>query len=75
MSLRDHVVIIGCGRVGRYVVEVLSCLGLPCLVIEPDAGRVIYPELEGGLQLLSQLLVRLGYSEQDVLQYTQGRSG
>jgi CPA2 family monovalent cation:H+ antiporter-2 len=148
--LRDHVVIIGCGRVGRYVVEVLLHLEQSCLVIELDAGRVaelrhggiptlygdaansdillhahlaearvvivtlsdepaaessvatvhdmapqvpllvrattkesvrrlltlgastvIYPELEGGLQLLGRVLVRLGYSEQEVLQYTQ----
>lgn len=149
-SLQDHVVLIGYGRVGRYLVDVLSHVALPCLVIEQDAGKivelqqqtiptlygdaansdilshahlpqaravvvtlpdeaaaescvaavhdmapyvpllarattqesvhrlftlgartVIYPELEGALQLLDQLLVCLGYSEQEIQQYTQ----
>lgn len=37
---RDHVVVIGCGRVGQQVVRVLSHLGIPRLVVELDAGRV-----------------------------------
>jgi CPA2 family monovalent cation:H+ antiporter-2 len=35
------------------------------------ARTVIYPELEGALQLLDQLFVCLGYSEQEIQLYTQ----
>jgi CPA2 family monovalent cation:H+ antiporter-2 len=35
-----HVVVVGCGRVGRHVVEVLGRLGVPCLVVDVDAERV-----------------------------------
>jgi monovalent cation:H+ antiporter-2, CPA2 family len=44
-SLRDHVVVIGCGRVGKHIVDVLGHLGIPRLVVELDIGRVT--ELEG----------------------------
>jgi CPA2 family monovalent cation:H+ antiporter-2 len=149
-ELRDHVVIVGYGRVGRHLIEVFSRLDVPFLVVELDAGRVaelqqqniptlygdagdseilshahlataqavvvtipdavaaasavatardmapevsilaraatrenvrqltelgatavIYPELEGGLALLDQALIRLGYSEQKVHQYLE----
>jgi len=39
-SLRDHVVVIGCGRVGQHLVDVLGQLGIPRLVVELDVGRV-----------------------------------
>lgn len=45
--LQDHVVIIGCGRVGRHLVEVLSYLELPRLVIELDARRVVELQRRG----------------------------
>ena len=140
-----HVVIIGCGRVGGHLLEVLRRIGVPHLVVESDAvrvgelrrlgvpvlfgdaanseilkharldharavvitipndataalavatarelaphaplvaraasqaamkelatlgaGDVIQPELEGGLAIVRQTLVRLGYSQDDV---------
>lgn len=39
-SLEGHVVIIGFGRVGRHLVEVLSSLKVPLLVIESNVERV-----------------------------------
>lgn len=39
-TLRDHVVVIGYGRVGRHLVDVLGQLGMQRLVVELDAGRV-----------------------------------
>lgn len=39
-SLQDHVVVIGCGRVGQHLVNVLGHLGIPRLVVEHDIGRV-----------------------------------
>ncbi|HEX2915860.1 MAG TPA: cation:proton antiporter [Chloroflexia bacterium] len=38
-TLREHVVVIGYGRVGRYMVEVLSYLKVPQLAVELDVGR------------------------------------
>lgn len=148
-SLRDHVVVIGCGRVGQHLVNVLGHLAIPRLVVEQDIGRVtelerqgvptlygdaansdilsrvhlkqaravvvtlpdeaaasivvatvraeaphapiivraatqdgvhrlfaldaqhvIYPELEGGLEMMRETLDRLGYRESDVQEYT-----
>ena len=148
-SVRDHVVVIGCGRVGQHLVNVLRHLGIPLLVVEQDIGRVtelerqgvptlygdaansdilsqvhlrqarevvetltdevaafivvataraeaphvpiivraatqqgvhqlfalgaqhvIYPELEGGLEMTRETLVRLGYSARNVKGYT-----
>lgn len=39
-QLIDHVVIIGYGRVGKHLVEVLESLTIPILVIETDMERV-----------------------------------
>ena len=36
----DHVVIVGCGRVGRHIAETLERLEIPRLVIESDPIRV-----------------------------------
>ncbi len=148
-SLRDHIVVIGCGRVGQNLVNVLGHLSIPRLVVEQDIGRVtelqrqaiptlygdaansdilsqvhlkqaravivtlpdeaaaaivvataraeaphvpiivrastkegvhqlfalgaqhvIYPELEGGLEMVRETLGRLGYLESDVQEYT-----
>jgi len=153
-SLRDHVVVIGCGRVGQHVVNVLGHLGIPRLVVEQDIGRVtdlvrqgvpilygdaansdilsqvhlkqaravvvtlpdeaaafivvatahaeasqvpiivraatqqgvhrlfalgaqhvIYPELEGGLEMMRETLDRLGYLESDIREYTDAVRG
>ena len=38
-KVRDHVVIVGWGRVGGHIVEVLGRLGVPRLVVEADAAR------------------------------------
>ena len=141
--------VIGCGRVGQHLVNVLGHLGIPRLVVEQDIGRVtelerqgvptlygdaansdilsrvhlkqaravvvtlpdeaaasivvatvraeashapiivraatqdgvhrlfaldaqhvIYPELEGGLEMMRETLDRLGYLESDVQEYT-----
>ena len=37
--LAAHVVIVGCGRVGRHIAEVLGRIGVPRLVVEADAIR------------------------------------
>lgn len=38
--LQDHVVIIGYGRVGKHLVDVLESLNVPRLVIETDASEI-----------------------------------
>jgi CPA2 family monovalent cation:H+ antiporter-2 len=38
-ALSDHVVIVGAGRVGKHILEVLEQLAVPILVIENDAQR------------------------------------
>jgi len=38
-TLDRHIVIVGCGRVGRHIAEVLGQVGVPHLVVEADAGR------------------------------------
>ena len=38
--LQHHVVIVGCGRVGRHIAETLGRLGIPRLVIEADPIRI-----------------------------------
>jgi CPA2 family monovalent cation:H+ antiporter-2 len=45
--VREHVVVIGCGRVGQHLVGVLSHLGIPRLVVELDAGRVAELQRQG----------------------------
>lgn len=46
-SLRDQVVVIGCGRVGQHLVKVLGQLGIQRLVVELDVGRVAELERQG----------------------------
>ena len=38
--LNHHVVIVGCGRVGRHIAEALGRLGIPRLVVEVDPSRI-----------------------------------
>jgi CPA2 family monovalent cation:H+ antiporter-2 len=38
-GLAGHVVVVGHGRVGEHAAAVLDRLGVPCLVVEVDAGR------------------------------------
>jgi CPA2 family monovalent cation:H+ antiporter-2 len=39
-SLRDHVVVVGAGRVGTHILDVLGRMNVPRLVVESDAARV-----------------------------------
>lgn len=39
-SIKDHVVIVGYGRVGRHIVSLLGKMGIPHLVVEADAERI-----------------------------------
>jgi CPA2 family monovalent cation:H+ antiporter-2 len=39
-AMRDHVVIVGCGRVGRHIAEALGRLQIPRLVVEADPARI-----------------------------------
>jgi CPA2 family monovalent cation:H+ antiporter-2 len=39
-TYKDHVVIVGYGRVGRHIVGLLQELGIPALVVDADAHRV-----------------------------------
>jgi monovalent cation:H+ antiporter-2, CPA2 family len=50
-SLRDHVVVIGYGRVGHHIVDVLKYLNVPHLVIDLDVSRVMELERQGILTL------------------------
>jgi CPA2 family monovalent cation:H+ antiporter-2 len=38
-ALTQHVVVVGYGRVGAHIVDVLTHLGVPLLVVEQDAAR------------------------------------
>lgn len=46
-SIRNHVIVVGYGRVGRHIVEVLTRLEIPCLVIELDVGRIAELDRQG----------------------------
>jgi len=39
-TLRDHVVVVGAGRVSSHIVDVLGRMGVPRLVVESDAATV-----------------------------------
>jgi len=39
-DIRDHVIVVGYGRVGQHIVEVLSNLDVKLVVIDSDIGRV-----------------------------------
>jgi CPA2 family monovalent cation:H+ antiporter-2 len=39
-SIKDHVVIVGYGRVGRHIVSLLGQMAIPHLVVEADSHRV-----------------------------------
>lgn len=45
--LKDHVVVVGYGRVGQHIVTVLGRLQIPRLVVEIDAGRIAALEQQG----------------------------
>lgn len=46
-TLSDHVVIVGYGRVGRHIVDVLGSLGISHLVVDADATRIAALEQRG----------------------------
>lgn len=46
-KLDEHVVVIGYGRVGQYLVNILGHLGVPRLVMEMDVNRVVELERAG----------------------------
>ncbi|HLA98735.1 MAG TPA: cation:proton antiporter [Anaerolineales bacterium] len=39
-SVRDHVVVVGYGRVGQHIINILEAIKIPQLVIEADVERV-----------------------------------
>jgi CPA2 family monovalent cation:H+ antiporter-2 len=39
-SIKDHVVIVGYGRVGRHIVSLLGQMQIPHLVVDADPGRI-----------------------------------
>lgn len=50
-NMRDHVVVVGCGRVGEHIVQVLERLAVPCLIVEQDRARAAVFQ-QRGLPLL-----------------------
>jgi monovalent cation:H+ antiporter-2, CPA2 family len=46
-GLRDHIIIVGYGRVGRYAGEVLHQLNMPCVVIDQDQRAVDQAKASG----------------------------
>ncbi len=46
-TVHEHVVVIGCGRVGQHLVNVLGHLGIARLVVEHDIRRVTELERQG----------------------------
>jgi len=52
-SLSDHLVVVGCGRTGHYVIDELHTVKQPFVVIERDADKIErYNEEEYGGELL-----------------------
>lgn len=50
-SIKDHVVIVGYGRVGRHIVNLLGKMSIPHLVIDPDPERIEELDRKGVLNL------------------------
>ncbi|HEX6542172.1 MAG TPA: cation:proton antiporter [Ktedonobacterales bacterium] len=46
-GLRDHVVVVGYGRVGEHIITVLGRLNVPRLVVEMDIGRAVEMDQQG----------------------------
>lgn len=40
ISLREHIVIVGYGRVGKHIVSLLTEMDIPCLVVDSEAERI-----------------------------------
>ena len=74
-SISDHVVVVGCGRVGRHVVNVLGQFRVPRLVIESDRGLIEKLAREGVLTLFgdaanSEVLAHAGLTRARVFVVT-----
>ena len=50
-GIRDHIIIVGYGRVGMHIGRVLKLLGIPFLVMELDAAHATNMQQEGILTL------------------------
>jgi CPA2 family monovalent cation:H+ antiporter-2 len=50
-TIRDHVIVVGYGRVGRHIVDVLEAVHVPHLVIEADVEQVEALNRRGTLTL------------------------
>jgi CPA2 family monovalent cation:H+ antiporter-2 len=66
-SIKDHVVIVGYGRVGHHIVDLLGQMGIPHLVVEADPQRVEELHRRGVLSLFgdaanSEVLSHTGLS-------------
>jgi CPA2 family monovalent cation:H+ antiporter-2 len=46
-GMKDHVVVVGYGRVGHHIVEVLETLGITRLVVDVEAARIQELDKEG----------------------------
>lgn len=63
-SIRDHVVIVGYGRVGRHIVSLLGEMGIPHLVVDADAERVAELDRRGIASLYGDA------ANSEILKYT-----
>lgn len=50
-EVKNHVVVVGYGRVGHHIVDVLSYLNIPYLVVDAEATRLAEVEKLGGTTL------------------------
>ena len=74
-KLKDHVVIIGSGRVGQHIVNALGHLDVPRLVIENDPTRIAQLEAQGVATLFgdaanSEILDHVGLKDARALVIT-----
>lgn len=74
-SIAEHVVIVGCGRVGKHIVEVLGHLHIPYLVIDSNIERLQNLAKKGVPTLLgdtanSEILTHAGLSRARMLVVT-----
>jgi CPA2 family monovalent cation:H+ antiporter-2 len=74
-SIKDHVVIVGYGRVGHHIVDLLGELGISHLVVEADAERSVELNQRGIPTLLgeaanSEVLTHAGLSHARALVVT-----
>lgn len=73
--LTNHVVVVGAGRVGKHIVNVLDRLGVPRLVVEIDAQRAVEFDQQGIPSLMgdaanSEVLTHAGLADARALVVT-----